>query len=196
MNSAELKKAKRDVRRRVLEARDAIDPAARRHIGEAIAGSFLALPEVTRAGTVMVFWSFGSEVPTAPILEGLVAAGTRVALPRIECGDLEPHTWSPGDPMTPTAFGALEPEDGEVLRPGDIDVIATPAIAFDRSGRRIGYGGGFYDRFFLQTRPDAARIGIGFSLQLWQEPLPGAAFDLRVQAIVTEDGVVRCEVGD
>ncbi len=84
------------------------------------------------------------------------------------------------------------PGDGRVLSPEEIDVIATPGVAFDRIGARIGYGGGFYDRFFLGTRPDALRAGICYSLQLIDGPLPAGHFDLRVHLVVTEREVLRC----
>ncbi len=89
MNSAELKRAKRDVRRRVLAERDAIPATARARASLEIAQRFLALPEVAAARTVLAFWSFGSELSTAPLIERLHGEGTRVALPRIVDGELE-----------------------------------------------------------------------------------------------------------
>lgn len=194
MTSAGLKKAKREVRRRVLEARDAISPTERDRLAAAVTRRFLALSEVEGAGTVMAFWTFGSELSTMPLIEALHAAGVRVALPRIVEGDIEPVTYEPGDATTGTAFGALEPSGGDVLAPTDIDVVATPAVAFDRRGARVGYGGGFYDRFFTKVRPDTARVGIGFGVQLLPEGewLPGGHFDLPVDAVVTESETVRC----
>jgi 5-formyltetrahydrofolate cyclo-ligase len=92
-----------------------------------------------------------------------------------------------------TSFGACEPVDGDVLDPAAIDVIVTPGVAFDRSGRRVGYGGGFYDRFFPRTRQDSVRIAIAFDVQVVDDDLPNGHFDLRVDAVVTESGVVRIE---
>ncbi|MGZ4110021.1 MAG: 5-formyltetrahydrofolate cyclo-ligase, partial [Actinomycetota bacterium] len=136
--------------------------------------------------------SFGSEVDTAPLIAALHADGIRVVLPRIVDGELEPRVYVPGDPVSETAFGAREPLEGLALDPADIDVVITPAVAFDRSGRRVGYGGGYYDRFFRRTRPDAVRVGIGFDLQLMDDELPGGHFDLRVDVVVTGSEVVRC----
>jgi 5-formyltetrahydrofolate cyclo-ligase len=68
--------------------------------------------------------------------------------------------------------------------------VITPAVAFDRTGARIGYGGGFYDRLFDEA-PQAQRIGIAFSVQLRAEPLPSGASDRRVSVIVTESEVIR-----
>jgi 5-formyltetrahydrofolate cyclo-ligase len=192
VNSSELKRAKRRVRREVIAIRDAIPAPRRAELAVVVADRFLALPEVRAASTVMVFWSFGSELSTEPIIEGLLARGATVALPRIVEHDLEVRTWRPGEPVTETAFGAWEPAGGRRLAPQELDVVATPAVAFDRAGARIGYGGGFYDRFFPLSRPDAFRAGVGFGAQLVEGDLPGGGFDQRLDAVVTESETVRC----
>jgi 5-formyltetrahydrofolate cyclo-ligase len=192
MNSAELKRAKRTVRHETLAARDSLPPDVRVERSFTIATSALAIPEIHPASAVMAFWSFGSEVDTAPLIERLNGRGVRVAIPRIVGADLEARTFVPGDPVTPTAFGAFEPADGESLDPAALDVVLTPGVAFDRSGSRIGYGGGFYDRLFRRTRPDVLRVGIAFDLQVRDDELPAGHFDLRVDLIVTESETVRC----
>lgn len=193
MSGADLKRQKRAVRRRILAMRDEMPDPERAERSARIAERVVALPEVERASTVMLFWSFGSEPDTSPLIERLHARGARVTLPRMADGDLEPRAFVPGDRVTVTSFGAREPADGDVIDPVAIDVVITPAVAFDRSGRRIGYGGGFYDRFFPKTRQDAARIGIAFDVQLVDDVLPNGHFDLRVDAVVTESAVVRID---
>ena len=194
MNSAALKRAKREVRRRVLAERDALPPFERAHLGVVVAERFLALPEVDAAAVVMAFWSFGSELPTGPLLEDLHHRGTTVVLPRIVDGELEARSYRPGDRLSETAFGAFEPAGGRVLDATEIDVVAVPAVAFDRQGRRVGYGGGYYDRFLPGTRAGAMHVGIGFALQLLPagEDLPAGHFDRAVDVIVTERETVRC----
>jgi 5-formyltetrahydrofolate cyclo-ligase len=192
VTSGDLKRSKRAVRRRVLAARDAIDPAAREAMAVQVTDRFLALPEVRAARTVMAFSSFGSELSTAPLIDALSARDVLVGLPKIAEGALEVRAFRPGDPTTVTPFGALEPSDGAPIDPHTIDVVVTPAVAYDRMGRRVGYGGGFYDRFLPRTRPDTLRIGIGAPVQLVEEDLPAGAFDLRVHLIVTPDGILRC----
>jgi 5-formyltetrahydrofolate cyclo-ligase len=193
VTSGELKRAKREVRRRVLAARDALPAAARAAAALAVAAKVLDLPETRRARTVMAFSSFGSELSMDPLLDGLTDAGITVGLPKIVDGELEVRAFRPGDPTTTTSFGAREPADGASIDPLELDVVVTPAVAFDRQGRRIGYGGGFYDRFFRRTRPDAVRLGVATPLQVLDEELPAGGFDLRVHVIVTPDETIRCE---
>lgn len=192
MNSDDLKRAKRAVRRRVLELRDASDPGSRSLAAADVAKRVLALPEVEAATTVLAFSSFGSELPMLPLIEALVARGIRVGLPVITGAEIEARTWQPGEPTTTTSFGAEEPADGLPIEPSSIDVILTPAVAVDRTGHRVGYGGGFYDRFLLHTRDDAARVAVVLTEQLVDEELPAGSFDLRVDAIVTPEEVIRC----
>ena len=191
MNSGELKKAKRRIRAQVRALRDAIPEQERRRSGDEIVERFLSLPELRGARTIMAFWSFGSEVPTAGLIDRLHAGGFRIALPRLADRELEPRTFVPGDPVTMAPFGAGEPSGGEVLSDSDVDVIVTPGVAFDRLGKRIGYGGGYYDRFLTRARPDAVRAGICFAVQLLDEPLPAGYFDLSIDVLVTECETVR-----
>jgi 5-formyltetrahydrofolate cyclo-ligase len=192
MRSGELKKAKREIRRAVLAARDALPAADRARRDRAITERFLSLPEVRDARTVMTFWSFGSEVSTGPLLAALDAAGARTALPRIVEGDLEVRAYAPGNAVVPTSFGAMEPADGQVLIPADVDVVCVPAVAFDRAGRRVGYGGGFYDRF-LKRADRAVRVGVAYEVQVVADELPSGRFDVRVDAIVTDVETIRCD---
>jgi 5-formyltetrahydrofolate cyclo-ligase len=192
MNAAELKKAKREIRRSVLAARDGLGEAERVARSAAIHDRFLALPEVERARTVMLYWSFGSEVATGPLIDRLRDLGTITALPRIRGPqDLEAVVYEPGDPLRETTFGAREPAGGAVADPRSIDVVVPPGVAFDRSGRRVGYGGGFYDLFLPMLGQDVPRIALAFDVQLVDE-LPAGAFDLPVDVVVTESRALRC----
>ena len=189
MNSGALKREKRRIRRAVLEERDSLSPETRADRARRITARFVDLPEVGRAGTLMPFSSFGSEVPTGPLIELLTERGVVVALPRIEGNDLVPVPFRPGDPVRSTSFGAHEPADGDGLDPGSLDVVAVPGVAFDRFGHRVGYGGGYYDRF-LRGLP-AFRAGIAFGLQVLDGPVPTGTFDLPVHALVTEEETIR-----
>lgn len=189
--SHRLKQAKRALRREVLAARDATPAQERAEHSRWIADRILALPELAAARVVMAFSSFGSEVDTASILEGLVARGARLALPRIEGTEIVAVTYRPGDAVTRVGFGALEPSGGEVVLDTEIDVVITPGVAFDRRGFRVGYGGGYYDRLFRRTRPEAFRVAAAFALQLVDE-VPHGPADLPVDMVVTEHEAIPC----
>jgi 5-formyltetrahydrofolate cyclo-ligase len=131
-------------------------------------------------------------VSMQPLLAALAGVGTRTALPRIVEGELEVRTYAPGDAVAPTPFGAMEPADGEILSVAEVDVVCVPGVAFDRAGRRVGYGGGFYDRF-LNRAERAVRVGVAYGLQVVPDALPSGPFDLRVDVIVTDTETIRCD---
>ncbi len=190
-SSDRLKRTKRALRRDVIARRDALSERDRAAASLAIADRVAALPEAREARSAMAFWSFGSEVDTAPLIEHWVAGGKTVALPRIEGSDVEPVAFVPGDPTTETSFGAMEPAEGRLLDPSELDLVIVPGVAFDRSGNRVGYGAGYYDRFLRRTRPGVPAVAIAFAAQVVPE-VPTGGTDRRVDAIVTEAEVIRC----
>jgi 5-formyltetrahydrofolate cyclo-ligase len=186
--SHRLKARKRAVRRAAVERRDLLSEDERSAKSERIVERVLALPEVGAAGTVMAFWSFGSEVETSALIERL-HAGKRVVLPRVAEGDILAVAYAPGDPVTATTFGAMEPAGADVVPPEVVDVVIVPGVAFDRRGGRVGYGGGFYDRLFAKA-PSVPAVAVAFAVQLVDE-VPQGRSDARVDLIVTEDEVIR-----
>lgn len=189
--SHRLKQAKRALRRVVLERRDALPGDERRTKSARITERLLAMPEVGGATTALAFWSFGSEVETAGAIVALRERGVRVALPRIETGEMVAVAFEPGDAVAATTFGAMEPTAAGVVEPREVDLVVVPGVAFDRRGARVGYGGGFYDRFLSRTRAGVPAVAIAFALQL-VPAVPEGGIDRRVDAIVTEDEVIRC----
>ena len=190
-SSDHLKRAKRALRREVIARRDAVPERQRAAASIAIAERVAAMAETADAGSAMVFWSFGSEVDTAPLLERWGTEGKTIALPRIEGSNIVPVTFVPGDPIAETSFGAMEPAGGRMLEPAELDLVIVPGVAFDRSGSRLGYGAGYYDRLLPRTREGVLAIAIAFALQVVPE-VPTGGTDRRVDAIITEAEVIRC----
>lgn len=188
-SSGELKRAKRALRRDVLERRDALAPEERGRRSRAIAERVAALPELAGAMLLLLYWPMGSEVDPRPILD-LLPTGLSFALPRVVGSDVVPVAYAPGDPLASSRLGPQEPVLGVGLAPVSIDAVIVPGVAFDRRGERLGYGGGFYDRFAARLRPGAPRIGLAFALQIAPE-VPTGGSDVGVDVVVTEDEVIR-----
>lgn len=200
----DLRAAKAALRSEMLRRRAELGPVAAAAASAAIAARVLALPEWRRAATVMLYVPIAHEVDCRPLIEAALAAGKRLALPRVRsrpdaAGVLRPqrpHAMDavvirnyPGD-LRPGVMRILEPAAGEVLDPAEIDFIGAPGLAFDAYGRRLGYGGGFYDRFLaVASRADV--VGLCFQAQ-WIDAVPAGPEDRRVHAVVTEEGVHRC----
>lgn len=184
-----LRRQKNELRAHVRAARDAIPALERARSSDEVERRLFSLPEMREGGAVLCFASFGAEVSTEGIISRLVAEGCRVALPRVVGGEIEAAPYRPGDRVVVAPFGATEPQGGATLPPEEIDVVITPGLAFDRAGYRVGYGGGFYDRFLRRTRGDALRIGICFAVQL-VDAVPRGSGDERVDLLVTERELV------
>jgi 5-formyltetrahydrofolate cyclo-ligase len=172
-------------------ARAAIDPRDRARLTGELERRLLALPEVAGAGTILLFYSFGSEVETSGVAEHVHRAGRRLLLPYLEAGAIEAAEVRPGDPLTPSTYGPKEPSRRVAVEAGEVDLVITPGLAFDRRGRRLGYGGGYYDRYLARLRPDAVRVGIGFSVQVVDD-VPAGRTDERVHMVVTDAEVIDC----
>ena len=83
-----------------------------------------------------------------------------------------------------------EPEKSEALNLAQPFLICCPAVALDWQGRRLGMGGGYYDRFFA-SHPRALRVGVAFQVQVTKDPLPVDSWDQTLDWIVTEEMVLR-----
>jgi len=161
-------------------------------MAERAAAHLLELPELAGARIVMVFYSFGAEIPTTGLTERLLREGRRVLLPYLDdAGAMEAAELRPDDVPVVTRYGPKEPPRRTPVDPGGVDVVITPGLAFDRRGNRLGYGGAHYDRFLERLPEGTPRIAIGYSLQLLDE-VPGGPSDRPVDLVVTEEGVIRC----
>ena len=140
-----------------------------------------------RGAVVSGFWPFGPEIDVRPILYHLHAAGHPIALPVVVRRGLPLlfRAWRPGQELVAGSFGVPRPDKDQPERTPR--VLIVPLLAFDRSGYRLGYGGGFYDRTLagLRERGEALAIGVGFAMQ--EAPrVPRDATDARLDWVVTE----------
>lgn len=158
---------------------------------EAICRHLAGWPVLQRARIVMAYLAFRNE----PSLEPLFAAlpHIRWALPRIEGRRLIVHPYDPNR-LTRHPFGMLEPSaDLPVIDPALLDIVLVPGVAFDRRGGRLGFGGGFYDRF-LPTTP-ALRVGVTYDSCLLEE-LPCTEADQRMDWLATPTGLLKVQGRD
>lgn len=126
-----------------------------------------------------VYLSFGSEVGTGPLIHSLLEAGKRVCVPRLERGEMRSVPLT--DKLVREPHGFLQPDEGEEQT---CEVAITPLLAVDAEGFRLGYGGGYYDRYFA-AHPQVLRVGLGFEAQL-SARLPRGMGDIPLHALVTE----------
>lgn len=151
-------------------------------------------PVVTNASTVLVYWPMRGEVDLRPLIQALWKCGKVVLLPRTNwCARLlvPVHIFSESDVIS-GRYGVPEPRAGlPVVGVHRVQCAIVPGLSFTLRGQRLGYGGGFYDRF-LATAPSQLRsIGAAFGVQI-AASLPFTRGDRRVDLLATEAGVLPC----
>ena len=184
-----LREAKRVLRERILALRDACPAAQRAAAAQAIAGRILALPSFAAARTVLMTLPFRSEWDTLPLVHAALAAGKTMVLPRVVAGARMLALHAIRDPVADVVaghWGIREPgAQCPAVAPDAIDWVLVPGVAFDATGARLGYGGGYYDRLLPLVARGAPRIAGAFALQV-VDSVPAGPHDLTVDAIVTE----------
>jgi 5-formyltetrahydrofolate cyclo-ligase len=154
-----------------------------------LAEAMLAEHAPPKGAIIAGYWPMGDEMDPRPLMLALAARGHAMALPVTppRGQPLAFRAWVPGAALRPGPMGTSEPVAGEELRP---DLVLVPLLAFDRAGRRLGYGGGYYDRT-LAALPGAKAIGIAYAGQEMPE-VPAGPQDMRLPLIATEAGVIVC----
>lgn len=191
----DVRQQKDALRARMRGIRRSISPEERIRLAGYIQAHLFGLREVAEAETILLFYSFGSEVPTAGMIQRLLDAGTRVLLPFLESSDMGAAELRPGDSLAATTYGPKEPSNRVAVDPAEVDVVITPGLAFDRQGFRLGYGGGNYDRFLSRLRRGSCRVGIAFHLQLVPS-VPHGPGDQRLDFVVTDQETIDCRRPD
>jgi 5-formyltetrahydrofolate cyclo-ligase len=181
----DLIEAKKSARADALARRAGHDPA---EAGAALARHLLAVWTPPPAAVISGFWPMGDEIDTRPLLHSLHAQGHDIALPVTpkRGNPLSFRLWRPGDVLIPEKFGTMRPTGPDRIP----DVLLVPLLAFDRHGRRLGYGGGFYDRT-LAGLPGRLAIGCAYAVQELDE-VPAGPYDARLAMVATEAGVIEC----
>ncbi|MBF8983376.1 5-formyltetrahydrofolate cyclo-ligase [Lutibacter sp. B2] len=152
------------------------------------------------AQSVMVYIDFRNEVKTNDIINDLLSKNKRVVIP-ISIPETREMILSqllnPGKELTKGTYGILEPKKEYIreVNPETIDLILVPGVAFDEEGYRLGYGGGYYDRFLDKLTKNIPSIALAFDLQI-MEKVPRDVHDHAVDSIVTESRIISCNQKD
>ena len=147
--------------------------------------------ELAKLSPVAGYWPVGGEIDPRPLLAALAKAGRKIALPRMETrnGPARFYAWRSGDALSADAFGVPSPPPSKELH---ARLIFTPLLAFDRAGRRLGQGGGHYDRILsLHRAHGAVAVGLAYAEQE-MELVPAGAHDALLDWVITPREAIRC----
>lgn len=182
-----LESAKADARLRMRAERALVEP------GDAALKLIEHFPlELARLSPVAGYWPVGSEIDGRPLLAALAKAGRTIALPRMEtrAGPARFFAWHGGEALSADAFGVpAPPAKDEALSP---PLILVPLLAFDRAGRRLGQGGGHYDRIISLARTHGTiAVGLAYAEQE-TKCVPTGPHDASLDWVLTPREAIRC----
>jgi 5-formyltetrahydrofolate cyclo-ligase len=175
------------LRRTLLNARAQLPPASRIAGAGVVCRTLADLPPVASAQSVLGYAAFGSELVIDALLETLLARGTAVHLPWVDGDQLQvARVADLAKDLTPGWRGVREPatDRRRPVAAAIMDVVVAPGVGFDRNGRRLGYGGGHFDRLLARLRPGAVVVGVAFDEQM-VDMVPTEAHDRTVDLVVT-----------
>lgn len=189
---------KKRFRKEALAARDSLTPEQRKCYSDKIIRNLIGLPCYQEADAILTYISFRSEVDTFPLLERAFADGKAVFAPKVLGKEMAFYRIFSKDDLAAGYQGILEPAGGQSFEMWGNDqmsqhiLICLPGAAFDRSCHRIGYGGGFYDKYLGDTvcpQMKYVTAALSFNCQIFEE-IPWEAHDFRPEQIITETEII------
>ncbi|WP_164985152.1 5-formyltetrahydrofolate cyclo-ligase [Ammoniphilus sp. CFH 90114] len=187
--------SKKWLRKQILSKRSQIESSIRKKKSEQIVRQILDNQSYKEAKTLFSFVPFGDEVDIRELLSTALQEGKEVVIPKtfVEKKEMVPYLFRGWETLVPGIYGILEP-DPEISPTANlekIDLIIMPGVAFDHNGGRLGYGGGYYDRF-LSKLPKLPRMIAPCFVEQIVESIPMDDHDFRMETIVTDEGWIDC----
>ena len=171
---------KQEIRKEMRARRRAVDTSCRARYSAAICSMLAADRRIAAARTIAVYLAIDDEIDLA----GFIASAKRshrILAPKWDgLGYALAEITESG--LTVGHLGISEPSDGIFVSPAEVDLWLVPGLAFTEDGRRLGYGGGYYDRYFAAARADSLKIAIAYPFQILDD-LPCQAHDAKVDEV-------------
>lgn len=187
---ADIKQEKKRLRREMLALRDGMEREEADRLNRALWNQLAACEALWSGRPVYTYISYRREADTRALIRALWEKNIPVAAPRVAGRDMD-FFWICGEQDLAVGYrGIPEPACGCGRADSPEALIVVPGAAFDRNGYRIGYGGGFYDRF-LEREPQHVVMGLAYEFQLL-ECLPREDCDRPVGVVLTQEGLVKC----
>ena len=185
---------KKEFRKKVISLRKTQQPDFIKKNSGIIKDKLLEMDCIKNASTIMLYLDFNNEVITDNLIKELISLDKIVASPITIIKEKKLIPCQIKDFENGIQYGAYnirepKPNCSPEINIKDIDVVIVPAVAYDINGFRLGYGGGFYDRFLENIREDAVTIGIAFDLQIFNK-VPKEPHDAQLDYIITESRII------
>lgn len=184
---------KKELRNIIIKNRDDLNFLERNGMDDLILDNLLKSKMYKESINIFTFINYGSEVQTKGFITKAIGDGKKVFVPKIVKGtrEMKAVEISSLENLRPDNWGILEPKtfDGEIDK-NFLDLIIVPGVAFDRNGNRMGYGGGYYDRYFSNMSFKINKVALAYEIQL-VELLQTESHDVAVDYIITEKEIIK-----
>lgn len=183
---------KKSIRREIIAKRNSLSDDKRKEFDEKIKDILKASSYYKEAKNIFIYIGFGSEINTSKYVKEFLDEGKNVFIPRIDLKNkvIEAVNIDSLSELQKNKFGILEPaKDGKIIDKNELDLIIVPGVAFDINGGRVGYGGGYYDKYMADIDGSIPRVVLCYKFQLLKE-LPKEEHDISIHEIITEEGRV------
>ena len=196
VNSESAAKAKIAIRKMIVQKREELGGLEKEEKNIAIAQRLFGMDEFKKSKTIFCFLSTSFEVQTERIILESLRLGKQVLVPLLDPGgeNLKASRIPSMDiDFVIGEYGVRQPtpEFLDIVPFSNIDFVVVPGLAFDNFGNRIGYGGGFYDKFFKKITRDVNRVAVSYDFQLFNL-VPRSDLDEPVHFLITETKALRC----
>ncbi len=195
MNSYSLHK--KEIRTKLLAARNALSSNDRKAMSEDIAHHFISLIAENHVNCIFCYAHYQSEVETLDLIKKIIKEKITVCVPYVlsTTGDMcAVKINDPQKDLVKGYKGIPEPYppmvSSSMVDPELIDIAIVPGAAFDYIGRRIGYGGGYYDRFFKLKAPNVKKVGFAFNMQIIPK-VPTEFHDVSMEMVITNEKIYK-----
>ncbi|MBO5354276.1 MAG: 5-formyltetrahydrofolate cyclo-ligase [Lachnospiraceae bacterium] len=188
---------KKKIRSIYLKRRNNLETDKKTAADKRIREKLYTIKRFRQAKTVFVYASYKSEVDTGELIRDALKMGKKVAVPKVDGQEMEFYEISSWEELFPGYQGILEPQsiDKKPVYPVDSDIMLVPGAVFDRRGGRIGYGGGYYDRYLDRVVEKYGHkpflLALGYQVQLYHGTLPLENHDRKMDGILTEKSVIK-----
>ena len=181
------KKDKKLLRNSVLNIRDSLDSYVKESLDYEIYNKLINSDLYINAKNIFIYLSFGSEVETKSIINKSLDDGKKVYIPKIYKKDksMKAIRLKSFNELEENSMGILEPiNDSDFIDKEDIDLILVPGVVFDLLGNRVGYGGGYYDRYLQEIKQIENKVALAYDIQI-VDKLQAEIHDIKIDYLIT-----------
>lgn len=173
---------KKELRKKIRELKRAMTPQMVEQASHDLARQFFATEYYQNAKTIYGYMPYNQEVRTVPILEQALRDGKKVAVPKVNGDTMRFIYLEDLTQVSPSDMGIPEPISDEPVASDETALVLMPGLAFDKNGNRMGYGGGYYDKF-LALEPDHPTVALCYSFQM-VDAIPTEDYDIPVDLVL------------